>query len=558
MKKRIITSVVITVIFALIIVTSSFIALVNINTIDDAKETLSIYNVCFSKGNYSKEDLSIYKFKGNSVRFTVVNKDGDVLFDNETNNLENHKDRQEIIDAFKNGTGTSVRFSKTLSMNMVYYATKINDNIVVRSSVPVSNIKVFTSGTLKYYVAIVIVVFLLSLALAIKLVKIIVYPIKELEKVTAKIANGDLNKRAIICNYDEIGLLAQTFNNMADQLETKIKDSLDKQNKLEAILESMDSGVIALDNNEKIILSNPYANKLFDLQGEVIGKKMSSCIIDYDLINFIRELPDIDSREIKLFHPIEREIRVKKAPIISGTKNQMGIVITVQDITDIKRLENMRSEFVANVSHELKTPLTSIKGFSETLRYVDDSETKNKFLNIIDKEAERLTNLINDILILSNIENLHKMENSNFSPKEVIENIIDIVRKQAEKSLIKIDFINDFNGEIIGSKDKFHQLALNLIENAIKYSNENGNVKIIITTNDGYFILKVIDDGMGIPKNDIPRIFERFYRVDKSRSTRGTGLGLAIVKHIVKLFNGDIIVDSKVGVGSTFTVKIKR
>ena len=267
MKKRIITSVVITVIFALIIVTSSFIALVNINTIDDAKETLSIYNVCFSKGNYSKEDLSIYKFKGNSVRFTVVNKDGDVLFDNETNNLENHKDRQEIIDAFKNGTGTSVRFSKTLSMNMVYYSTKINDNIVVRSSVPVSNIKVFTSGTLKYYVAIVIVVFLLSLALAIKLVKIIVYPIKELEKVTAKIANGDLNKRAIICNYDEIGLLAQTFNNMADQLETKIKDSLDKQNKLEAILESMDSGVIALDNNEKIILSNPYANKLFTGRG---------------------------------------------------------------------------------------------------------------------------------------------------------------------------------------------------------------------------------------------------------------------------------------------------
>ncbi|WP_294172278.1 ATP-binding protein [uncultured Clostridium sp.] len=558
MKKRIITSVVITVIFALIIVTSSFIALVNINTIDDAKETLSIYNVCFSKENYSKEDLSIYKFKGNSVRFTVVNNDGDVLFDNETNNLENHKDRQEIIDAFKNGTGTSVRFSKTLSMNMVYYATKINDNIVVRSSVPISNIKVFTSGTLKYYVAIVIVVFLLSLALAIKLVKIIVYPIKELEKVTAKIANGDLNKRAIICNYDEIGLLAQTFNNMADQLETKIKDSLDKQNKLEAILESMESGVIALDNSEKIILSNPYANKLFDLQGGVIGKKISSCIIDYDLINFMRELPDIDSREIKLFHPIEREIRVKKAPIISGTKNQMGIVITVQDITDIKRLENMRSEFVANVSHELKTPLTSIKGFSETLRYVDDLEIKNKFLNIIDKEAERLTNLINDILILSNIENLHKMENSNFSPKEVIENIIDIVRKQAEKSLIKIDFINDFNGEIIGSKDKFHQLALNLIENAIKYSNENGNVKIIITTDEGYFILKVIDDGIGIPKNDIPRIFERFYRVDKSRSTRGTGLGLAIVKHIVKLFNGDIIVDSKVGVGSTFTVKIKR
>ena len=558
MKKRIITSVVITVIFALIIVTSSFIILVNINTINDAKEALSIYNVCFSKGYYTSEDLSTYKFKGNSVRFTVVNKDGEVIFDNETSDLENHKDRQEIIDAFNNGTGSSVRFSKTLSINMVYYATKINDDMVIRSSVPISNIKVFTSGMLKYYVAIVIGVFLLSLALAVKLVKIIVYPIKELEKVTAKIANGNLNKRALIGNYDEIGLLAQTFNNMADQLETKINDSLDKQNKLEAILESMESGVIAVDNNEKIILSNPYSKKLFDLQGDVIGKRISSCIIDYDLINFIREVPDIGSREIRLLHPVEREIRVKKAPIISGSKSQIGIVIALQDITDIKRLENMRSEFVANVSHELKTPLTSIKGFSETLRYVDDSETKNKFLNIIDKEAERLTNLINDILVLSDIENLHKLDNSNFNPREVVENIIDIVRKQADKKQIKIEFINEFDSEIIGSKDKFQQLALNLIENAIKYSNENGNVKILITSNNGYFIFKVIDNGIGIPKNDIPRIFERFYRVDKSRSTKGTGLGLAIVKHIVKLFNGDITVDSEVGVGSTFTVRIKK
>ncbi len=557
MKKRIITSVVITVIFALIIVTSSFIVLVNINTINDAKEALAIYNLSLSKGDYGNEDLSIYKFKGNSVRFTIVNRDGEVIFDSERSILDNHKDRQEIIDAFNNGTGTSVRFSKTLSVDMVYYATKINEDVVIRSSVPVNNIKVFTLGTLKYYIAIVIVVFLLSLTLAVKLVKIIVYPIKELEKVTAKIANGNLNKRAIIGNYDEIGLLAQTFNNMADQLETKINDSLDKQNKLEAILESMESGVIALDNNEKIILSNPYSKKIFDLQGDVIGKKISSCVIDYDLINFIRELPDINTKEIKLFHPIEREIRVKKAPIISESKNQIGIVIAIQDITDIKRLENMRSEFVANVSHELKTPLTSIKGFSETLRYVDDSETKNKFLNIIDKEAERLTNLINDILILSNIENLHKMENDNFRPKEVIENIIDIMRKQAEKKQVKIEFINEFSDEIVGSKDKFHQLALNLIENAIKYSNENGNVKILITSNNGYFIFKVSDDGIGIPRNDIPRIFERFYRVDKSRSTRGTGLGLAIVKHIVKLFNGDITVQSKLGVGSVFTVRIK-
>lgn len=559
MKKKIITLVVITVIFALVIVTSCFIGLVNISTIKDAKETLAIYNECVAREDYKDSKLlSLYKFKDNLVRFTVINKDGEVIFDNEITKLDNHNNRQEIIDAFKNGSGSSVRYSASLSTSMVYVATKIDDNTVIRSSVPVNNIRVFTSVTLKYYIAIILLVFVLSLFLAVKLVKIIVYPINELQKVTSKIENGDLNKRAIIYNYDEIGFLAQTFNNIADQLEIRIIDSLDKKNKLEAILESMESGVIAIDNNENIILINSYSQKLFDLKEDNIGKKISDCIIDYDLINFIREIPEIGTKEIKLFHPIERELRVKKSPIINYLNNSIGIVITVQDITDIKRLENMRSEFVANVSHELKTPLTSIKGFSETLRYVDDSETKNKFLDIIDKESERLTNLINDILILSNIENIHKMESEYFNPGDVIENVLDMVKSQAYKKSIIIKYNDCFNSEILGSKDKFHQLAVNLIENAIKYSNENGIVKIDLTLEEQYFVFKVKDNGIGIPKNDIPRIFERFYRVDKSRSTRGTGLGLAIVKHIVKLFNGEISVKSKVGIGSTFTVKIKK
>ncbi|MFR7995170.1 MAG: ATP-binding protein [Clostridium sp.] len=559
MKKKIITLVVITVIFALVIVTSCFIGLVNISTIKDAKETLAIYNECVAREDYKDSKLlSLYKFKDNLVRFTVINKEGEVIFDNEITKLDNHNNRQEIIDAFKNGSGSSVRYSASLSTSMVYVATKIDDNTVIRSSVPVSNIRVFTSGTLNYYIAIILLVFVLSLFLAVKLVKIIVYPINELQKVTSKIENGDLNKRAIIYNYDEIGFLAQTFNNIADQLEIRIIDSLDKKNKLEAILESMESGVIAIDNNENIILINSYSQKLFDLKEDNIGKKISDCIIDYDLINFIREIPEIGTKEIKLFHPIERELRVKKSPIINYLNNSIGIVITVQDITDIKRLENMRSEFVANVSHELKTPLTSIKGFSETLRYVDDSETKNKFLDIIDKESERLTNLINDILILANIENIHKMESEYFNPGDVIENVLDMVKSQAYKKSIIIKYNDCFNSEILGSKDKFHQLAVNLIENAIKYSNENGIVKIDLTLEEQYFVFKVKDNGIGIPKNDIPRIFERFYRVDKSRSTRGTGLGLAIVKHIVKLFNGEISVKSKVGRGSTFTVKIKK
>ncbi len=173
-------------------------------------------------------------------------------------------------------------------------------------------------------------------------------------------------------------------------LQVRISDSLDKQNKLESILESMESGVIAVDKQEKIMLINPYAKRVFGLNKNIIGKNIGEYIIDYDLIKFIKDTPEIETVEIKILHPFERELRIKKAPIINSIKLPIGTVIAVQDITDIKRLENMRSQFVANVSHELRTPLTSIKGFAETLKYVKDDETKNKFLDIIDKEAEGL------------------------------------------------------------------------------------------------------------------------------------------------------------------------
>lgn len=218
----------------------------------------------------------------------------------------------------------------------------------------------------------------------------------------------------------------------------------------------------------------------------------------------------------------------------------------------------MRSQFVANVSHELKTPLTSIKGFSETLRIVDDENTKNKFLDIIDKETDRLTLLIDDILILSNIENMNKLSNEKFNPNEVVEDVINMIKKEAAKKNISIEVEKKFNGLLVGDKDKFYQVVLNLTTNSIKYSNENGNVKIFTNKSKDKFVLMVKDDGIGIPKEDLPRIFERFYIVDKSRTSKSTGLGLAIVKHIVKLFNGEIFVESEVGKGSKFTVISKN
>lgn len=559
MKKRIIASILITVVFAIAILSSVFFALVNIKEVDRTKEILSLYNKLITydlqKGN---NDFSQYKINNQEIRVSIIDKEGQVLYDSLGEIIDNHVNREEVVEAFDKGVSSLVRFSDTVGKDLVYYATRIDDNTVIRTSAQMSDTKLITSKSSKYFLLIIIGVVVISIVLCEKLVKIIVQPVRELEEVTQKIANGDLNKRAVIYYNDEIGSLAKTFNEMADMLEIKISDSLDKQNKLEAILESMESGVIAITAAGKVMLINPYAKSLFGIGEDIIGKNISNYIIDHDFLSFIRDVMDIDAKEIKLFHPFEREIKVKKAPIIGQRGSEIGIVISIQDITDIKRLENMRSQFVANVSHELKTPLTSIKGFSETLRIVDDENTKNKFLDIIDKETDRLTLLIDDILILSNIENMNKLSNEKFNPNEVVEDVINMIKKEAAKKNISIEVEKKFNGLLVGDKDKFYQVVLNLTTNSIKYSNENGNVKIFTNKSKDKFVLMVKDDGIGIPKEDLPRIFERFYIVDKSRTSKSTGLGLAIVKHIVKLFNGEIFVESEVGKGSKFTVISKN
>ena len=545
MKKRIIASILITVVFAIAILSSVFFAVVNIKEVDRTKEILSLYNKLITydlqKGN---DDFSEYKINNQEIRVSIIDKEGQVLYDSLGEIIDNHVNREEVVEAFDKGVSSLVRFSDTVGKDLVYYATRIDDNTVIRTSAQMSDTKLITSKSSKYFLLIIIGVVVISIVLCEKLVKIIVQPVRELEEVTQKIANGDLNKRAVIYYNDEIGSLAKTFNEMADMLEIKISDSLDKQNKLEAILESMESGVIAITAAGKVMLINPYAKSLFGIGEDIIGKNISNYIIDHDFLSFIRDVMDIDAKEIKLFHPFEREIKVKKAPIIGQRGSEIGIVISIQDITDIKRLENMRSQFVANVSHELKTPLTSIKGFSETLRIVDDENTKNKFLDIIDKETDRLTLLIDDILILSNIENMNKLSNEKFNPNEVVEDVINMIKKEAAKKNISIEVEKKFNGLLVGDKDKFYQVVLNLTTNSIKYSNENGNVKIFTNKSKDKFVLMVKDDGIGIPKEDLPRIFERFYIVDKSRTSKSTGLGLAIVKHIVKLFNGEIFVEA--------------
>lgn len=565
MKKKIVTSVIITIVFALAILTLSFITLSSAQEIKNTKDILRNYNNIVAKSilkyneKLDEDTLNDFKIGNTTIRFTIINKDGTVIFDSKNNDKGNkYLDREEIKMANENvnGIGYSERYSETLGENMVYCATKLSDGTIVRSSVPESTVKIFYEENIKYYIVLAFIVLLLSITLALKLVRIIVEPVKHLESVTSKIANGNLQTRVNINSDDELGHLGKTFNNMADQLQSKMNEIVDRQNRLESILNCMQSGVIAVDNNNDIITINPYAKKIFGINSNVTGKSLNGCIEDKRIKDILKN-EDGSELQVKIKKPVRRFLKIKTATVINGYK-KIGRVIAIQDITEMKRLENIRTQFVANVSHELKTPLTSIKGFAETLRYVDDDETKNKFLDIIDKETIRLTRLINDILVLSNLESNTVEEMEELLPDEIIYDVIDILSEQANKKDIKITFDRENINYILGQKDKFMQIALNIIENSIKYSEKGDKIFIKSFSKDGYYNFIVKDTGIGIPKEDLPRIFERFYRVDKSRKSGGTGLGLAIVKHIVKSFGGTIEVKSELNKGTEFIFRIKH
>lgn len=419
------------------------------------------------------------------------------------------------------------------------------------------DIKLLEKNYSKYYISIILFSFILSFLFSSRISMAMIKPIKNLEFVTARIARGDFDRRVIINSEDEIGRLGRTFNTMADILENSLVEVRDKQNRLEAILKSMDSGVVAIDKEFKVIMINPYANKLFGIKRDIIGENLMDNIRDFELERVLKD-KEPGYKEINILWPEKRTLRIKTTDIISKYDN-IGTVAVVQDITDIKKLENMREQFVANVSHELKTPLTSIKGFSETLKYVEDKKNREKFLQIINDEADRLTRLINDILVLSNIEKQkQELIKEEIDLNELIEKVYCLVKKSAEDKNIKINIVEGKVPLLIGNKDKYNQMIINLIDNAIKYTEPNGEVNIGTKQDKDNIIFWVEDTGVGISKEHLDRIFERFYRVDKARSRAegGTGLGLAIVKHIVLGINGKIEVKSEPKKGTKFIVKI--
>ncbi|MFD3156481.1 two-component system histidine kinase PnpS [Haloimpatiens sp. FM7330] len=563
MKKKLMVYISTLILITLFVITILFISIVNFQYEQNIKQELKHNNkivISLIKSNNIKSKKVFFgsNYKDSKIRITYIDKQGKVLFDSvaDSNAMDNHSKRKEVQVARVKGEGYDKRTSKSTGKNTIYYASVLEDKYIIRSSMSMDVIGNFTTSYLRYYFLVVILVFCIAVLFSNKLSYIIIKPVKDLDFTTSRIAKGELNRRVNVTSQDEIGELGKNFNKMADELQYSLNDSIEKQTRLEAILRSMDSGIIAIDRNFKIIMINPYAEKIFDIDTNTIGKNLLDTIRNYDLEKIFISSNN-DYNEIKITWPSERILRIKTADIINRSEH-IGTVAVVQDITDIRKLENIRSQFVANVSHELKTPLTSIKGFAETLKYVDDSQTRNKFLNIINDEAERLTRLISDILVLSDIEQYRDNKEEYINVNNIIDNICSLIKNMAEKKGIELNIVGNKVPPILGNVDRFKQMMINLIDNAIKYSERGDKVYIGTKKEKNFCTIWVKDTGMGIQEEHIARLFERFYRVDKarSRSKGGTGLGLAIVKHIVLGLNGTIEVESEVGVGSKFIIKV--
>lgn len=563
MKQKIIRTILGMLVLSVLVLTIFFIIIINHQYNENIKKNLQennrfLISVLNTNNIQDKETFFKTNLSNLDMRVTYIDENGEVIFDSaaDRESMDNHNDRPEVKDAREKGTGNSIRYSHSVNKNMMYVATAFGNGYIIRSSMPVELINNFENRYIRYYLITLLSVVFAAAMISSRLSQVMVKPLRDLQAVTSGVANGELFKRVSVLSDDEIGDLGRAFNNMADKLQHSIKEVIDKQNRLEAILKSMDSGVIAIDKKQRIIMINPYAKEIFGIDKDIIGCNLVDIIKDFELENIFKQT-NKEYNEMKMLWPKERELRIKTADIINEDE-LIGTVAVVQDITDIKRLENVRSQFVANVSHELKTPLTSIKGFAETLKYVDDQSKRDKFLDIINDEAERLTRLINDILTLSHIE-MHredKVEKVNLNA--VIEDVFNLMKSIADSKNVKLTVVGRRIPQLLGDRDRFKQMILNLVDNAIKYSGEGASVVMGTDFNDNTCTIWVEDTGAGMSKEHLSRIFERFYRVDRARSRAlgGTGLGLAIVKHIVLSYNGSINVESELGKGTKFIITI--
>ena len=510
------------------------------------------------------------------ARVTLIAPDGTVIGDSDVGQarlpqLENHLQRPEVQEALRNGSGSAQRYSDTLRTSMLYstmtYGSGTIDGII-RLAMPLEYI---TSARNKLHSLVggaAAVAILIGLLFSYALSNLTSRPLRDMADAAARIGHGVSKARIPVVSSDEIGMLAGVLNDMSERIEDQVQRLSAEKQRLDTILCSMGEGVMVTAPDGVISLVNPAFRRLFSIAGDVEGRKLVEISRHPDLLEAFNDLgkPDVNEliREISI-QPNDITLFTHWVPLnVDGLRQ--GIVAVFHDISDLKKAENMRRDFVANVSHELRTPVTIIKGYAETLldgTLESDPDRAVRFVEIISSHSERLTNLINDILTLSSLETKDAL--IELSPSDVSGTIAKACMLLRERAVQKnITIFNESAGgtmrRVMADQGRLEQVVVNLLENAIKYTPDGGTVRLF-TEDDGECVrVSVADSGIGIPFKDLPRIFERFYRVDEARTREqgGTGLGLAIVKHIVQLHGGNVSVTSEPGQGSVFTFTLKK
>jgi two-component system phosphate regulon sensor histidine kinase PhoR len=508
-----------------------------------------------------------------STRYTVVLVSGLVIGDSERDpaSMDDHSDRPEIREAYAGRVGRSTRHSDTLERQMMYVAVPVlRDGHVVavmRASVPVTALAttlraIYTDVTLAGLV-IALVAALVSLLVARRINR----PLGQMKRGAERFAAGDLDYRLTVPDAEETGVLAESMNRMAAQLDERIRTVTRQRNELEAVLTSMIEAVLVVDTDGQVIKANDAAGQLFGLDPErVRGRSIQEAIHNADLNRFVtRALDSVVpvEDEILLHRREETFLQAHGSTLRDASGRAIGALVVMHDVTRLKKLERVRSDFVANVSHELKTPITSIHGFVETLRdgALDDRGNAERFLEIIGRQAERLNAIIEDLLSLSRIEQENDTGQIVLEPSKVgmvIKSAMSTCSRKAMDRDIELENGGENSIEVPMNAPLLEQALVNLIDNAIKYSDGGATVRISTEATDTELVLSVSDSGCGIGSEHLSRLFERFYRVDKARSREdgGTGLGLAIVKHIAAAHRGRVSVKSALGKGSTFRIHL--
>lgn len=510
------------------------------------------------------------------TRMTIVAEDGTVLGDSDEDPdvMDNHRDREELLDARSEGIGVSQRPSPTLSIPMMYVAVRVGPpekpEGFVRIAMSMTSVDRQVASLRRLILGTAAVVSLAVLAVTYVFVGRIVRPLATLTGAARAISEGDLEQEVGVPGRDEVGTLAEAFNSMSRQLAARIGElreqgrALAENNeRLQTVLEGMIEGVLAVDERERVLFANHAAGALLEFTTpDVVGRPIWEAVRNPTIQQVVREAlctPQQQRLELKL--PRTQSVVELFAARLPGEPCP-GIVLVMYDVTELRRLENIRQQFVSNVSHELKTPLTSIQAYTETLAAgaIDDPQHNREFLGRIEEQADRLHALILDLLRLARIESgADVFEVQPVRVAEVVHACANQQAKVAETKGIRLTTHPPASPvTVLADAEGLQTIVENLIENAILYTLEGGEVDVRWRAENSTALLEVQDTGVGIAREHQSRIFERFYRADRARSRElgGTGLGLSIVKHLVQEFGGSVEVASELGKGSTFTVRL--